>query len=369
MEKVGRTVDEICAATGGAATRQEVWKIQSKIRRDMGIVVGHVTPEEVVTRIGRASKQSGEVIEKARQACQAVVANDIFTAQAPQLIASAVLVMTALVSNSQISLTDVSRASISCSTQQICKTYTSLHAYADLILSKHCLGDFDLIHLPEMLVLGPAPATRKQTKKNKNMGGRREDIAKSTTIFANNPASNNWEAQVAKVASAPRIDSSKPRTRANSLVDVEREDDKVVAPLFPKKRDRKSSKTNKRKLAEASEDPQGGTRKAPSAQNAEDKANRGPTLSPVGSLVSLNSIPMSSSGSEIGSTNRGDDGTSATAAAASYLLARSSSDSSSKGRSSSRPVSHRSRQGPWMLLSKHSSPLFRDMPKPTKRHV
>ena len=58
MEKVGRTVDEICAATGGAATRQEVWKIQSKIRRDMGIVVGHVTPEEVVTRIGRASKQS-----------------------------------------------------------------------------------------------------------------------------------------------------------------------------------------------------------------------------------------------------------------------------------------------------------------------
>lgn len=339
----------------------------------MGLAIGHVTPEEVVTRIGSASKQSGEVIEKARQGCRAVTAKVIFSAQAPQLTAAAVLVMAALVSNSQISLRDVSRASISCSTQQICQAYTSLYAYADLVLCEESLGGFDLAHLPRQLVLGPAPSKRKKKKVlvHNEMAG----AELINTPFAIAPC-DNWQAEVAKVACAPKVDESKPRTRANSLVDAE-EDTSVLAPLFPKKRKGGKSKARKRGLVEAAPDAaidaNGNVAKTRGRAEATltGKARRleaGLPLSPAGSLPSLNSVPVpvGSSSPEISSFQREGDEAGTTAAAASYLLARSTSDSS-EGTSGSGAVSRRSRQAALDALCKHSSPLFRVVPKPTTR--
>ena len=384
IEKVGRTVDEICAATGGVVTRQDVWKVQGDLCRALGLVVGHVTPEEVVTRIGSVSKQSGEVIEKARQACRAVTAKEIAPTQPPQLVAAAVLVMSALVCNSQISLRDVSRATISCTVQQICKAYSTLHAYADLILSKEGLGGFDLALLPSVLVLGPDPGTRKKRKRKRKKGMIVEEAERNgnenqtemahTTTTTTSQGDDAWQAEVAKVARAAKVDESKPRTRANSIVDVVEghgEDTEVVAPLFPKKRGAgRSDKAKKRSLGEAStgEEPT-----ASSSSRKVQKVQKRSPLSPAESLVSLNSTPMAGSLSDKGSdqgssTHRGDGAATATATAASYLMARSSSDPV-RGTHDVQPVSHRSRQAALDALSskKHASPLFRDAPKPTSR--
>ena len=364
-------MDEICAATGWVAARSEVWKVQGKLCHAMGLAIGHVTPEEVVTRIGSASKQSREVVEKARQGCRAVTAKDIFSAQAPQLTAAAVLIMAALVSNSQISLRDVSRASISCSTQQICQAYTSLYAYADLVLCEESLGGFDLAHLPEQLVLGPAPSKRRKKKVLVHNEKAEAELVNTPVTIA---PCDNWQAEVAKVACAPKVDESKPRTRANSLVDAE-EDTSVLAPLFPKKRKGGKSKARKRGLVEAAPDAaidaEGNVAKTGGRAEAAltGKARRleaGLPLSPAGSLPSLNSVPVGSSSPEISISQREGDEAGTTAAAASYLLARSTSDSS-EGTSGSGAVSRRSRQAALDALCKHSSPLFRVVPKPTTR--
>ena len=399
MEKIGRTVDEICAATGGVVHRHDVWKTQLELSRSLGLALVNVTPEEVVGRIGSASKQPSEVIEKARQACRGVSSRDILPAQPPQLVASAVLVLAALISNSQISLRDVSRASISCSTQQICRAYGSLYPYADLVLQCVDLGGFDLAQLPAELTLGPDPAKRKrkrekererETVKECSHGAgattERDDGAQAQALVVPSgmPRSaavhshDALQASVMKIANSAKIDLLKPRTRANSALG---EDQEVVAPLFPQKTKKKRKKKGSSStLTGEGNDVQMTRYGALGPFSAQAASNEGgvakkssevqPPLSPAGSLASMISHS---------SHTRGES--TATAAAASYLRSRtngsvatttttattsnSSSNSSSQGPVCRGP-SQRSKQAALDALEKHDSPLFRDVPRPKR---
>lgn len=92
-----RTLHEVFVASD--VPKKRINKIQSEITKELQIQTERVTPESLITRIASGAKLNLHVVELAKRMCGVIAESLIMEGKPPQLIAAAVIIISATVKN------------------------------------------------------------------------------------------------------------------------------------------------------------------------------------------------------------------------------------------------------------------------------
>ena len=132
-----RTLHEVFLVS--EVPKKKINKIQSEITKELRIETDRVTPESLVTRIASSAKLNVHVVEFAKRMCGVVAESLIMEGKPPQLVAAAVIVISATLKNIEssssrpLALQAVADASF-VSMDKIGRAYKLIREYSESVL-------------------------------------------------------------------------------------------------------------------------------------------------------------------------------------------------------------------------------------------
>ena len=175
QEGCGRSLEEASHASG--VDKSALSKMQSGLSKDLKLPPTRVAPADLIGRIATQGRLGPATCTHARHVCQVLAKYDLCQAQAPQLVAGAVLLLVGLVCREPVNVSCLAEGTLSCSTAQLRKMYAQLRPHSALLLPAELCETFgDLALLPASLnnfpdLIPPLPLTRvKRERDGKNKG-------------------------------------------------------------------------------------------------------------------------------------------------------------------------------------------------------